>query len=81
MGMNVFVLCMFRFSFYIFVKVCIYIFNYRVVYELNSGLLGKKRVVYLENYIEVDNCLVWFLGYLDELYGDNVFYVYLIRNK
>ena len=81
MGMNVFVLCTPRSSSYTFAKACTYISNYRVAHESNSGLLGKKRVVYPENHIEVDNRLAWFLGYLDELYGDNAFYVHLIRNK
>ena len=32
------------------------------------------------NHIEADNRLSWFLGRLDEVYGNNAFYVHLERN-
>lgn len=79
--MNVFVLCTPRSSSYTFAKACSHISNYTVTHESNSRLLGKQRVLYQENHIEVDNRLAWFLGYLDEIYGDNAFYVHLIRDK
>lgn len=79
--MNVFVLCTPRSSSYTFAKACSHISNYTVTHESKSRLLGKKRVLYPENHIEVDNRLAWFLGYLDEIYGDNAFYVHLIRDR
>ncbi len=79
--MNVFVLCTPRSSSYTFAKACSHISNYTVTHESNSRLLGKKRVLYPENHIEVDNRLAWFLGLLDEIYGDNAFYVHLIRDR
>ena len=79
--MNVFVLCTPRSGSYSFAKACSHISNYTSAHELNSRLLGKQRVIYKENHIEVDNRLVWFLGYLDEIYGDNAFYVHLIRDR
>ena len=79
--MNVFVLCTPRSGSYTFAKACSQISNYTVSHESKSRLLGKKRVFYPDNHIEVDNRLAWFLGYLDEIYGDNAFYVHLIRNR
>jgi hypothetical protein len=40
----------------------------------------KNRVEYPEDHIEIDNHLAWFLGRLDERYGDNAFYVHLKRD-
>ncbi|MDY6805896.1 MAG: sulfotransferase [Cyanobacteriota bacterium] len=79
--MNIFVLCTPRSGSYTFAKACGHISNYTVTHEAKSRLLGKKRVVYPENHIEVDNRLAWFLGYLDEIYGDNAFYVHLMRDR
>ncbi|VAW94513.1 hypothetical protein MNBD_GAMMA23-2285 [hydrothermal vent metagenome] len=43
--------------------------------------MGVSRLFYPNNHIEADNRLSWFLGRLDEQYGDNAFYVHLMRDK
>ena len=43
-------------------------------------MLGDQRLDYPEDHIEADNRLSWFLGRLDEKYGDDAFYVHLKRN-
>jgi hypothetical protein len=41
----------------------------------------RNRVKYPENHIEVDNRLAYFLGRLENRYGDDPFYVHLKRNR
>jgi hypothetical protein len=43
-------------------------------------MIRDERLLYPEDHIEIDNRLSWFLGKLDEKYGDNAFYVHLRRN-
>jgi hypothetical protein len=43
--------------------------------------LGEQRLTYPRNHIEADNRLSWLLGRLDERYGDEAFYVHLIRKR
>jgi len=42
--------------------------------------LGKERLAYPDQHIEADNRLSWFLGRLDQTYGNDAFYVHLRRN-
>lgn len=79
--MNVFVLCTGRCGSLTFAKACAHITNYSTGHETNIGKLGLQRTEYPDNHIEVDNRLSWFLGRLDETYGDNAFYVHLVRDK
>lgn len=55
--------------------------NYSSGHETNVGRVGKDRLSYSDCHIEVDNRLAWFLGRLDEAYGDDAFYVHLMRNR
>lgn len=55
--------------------------NYTAAHESRSSMFGGERFNYPDNHIEADNRLSWFLGHLDKLYGDNAYYVHLIRKK
>lgn len=79
--MNVFVLCAGRCGSLTFTRACSHISNYSSSHESRCSLLGIERLNYPDNHIEVDNRLSWFLGRLDEEFGDDAFYVHLIRNQ
>jgi hypothetical protein len=79
--MRVFILCTGRTGSTTIIKACKHIKNYTAAHESRSSKLGKERLNYPENHIEADNRLSWFLGYLDQIYGDNAFYVHLLRDK
>lgn len=79
--MNVFVLCTGRCGSVSFTKACHHITNYTVLHESRKALLGKARLDYPPNHIEVDNRLAWVLGRLHKAYGNDAFYVHLIRNR
>jgi len=55
--------------------------NYTSGHESRARRLGDERFRYPENHIEADNRLSWFLGRLDQVYGNDAFYVHLIRNR
>lgn len=78
--MNIFVLCTGRSGSTTFSRACSHIQNFSVGHESRGGFV-EGRVNYPENHIEVDNRLSWFLGRLDQEYGDGAFYVHLKRNK
>jgi len=42
-------------------------------------LIGEARLDYPENHIESDNRLSWFLGRLEQRYGDDAIYIHLRR--
>jgi hypothetical protein len=63
-----------------FIKACDHITNYTAAHESRTGLIGASRLAYPQNHIESDNRLSWFLGRLDNAYGDKAFYVHLERN-
>lgn len=44
-------------------------------------MLADERLNYPINHIEGDNRLTWFLGQLDEKYGNDAFYVHLMRER
>ena len=77
--MNVFVLCTGRCGSVTFSRACQHIDNYSAGHESNWSVV-KNRCAYADNHIEVDNRLVWFLGRIDSIYGDDAFYVHLKRN-
>ena len=79
--MNIFVLNSGRCGSTTFIKACQHITNYSALHESQSGLIGDERLNYPDNHIEADNRLSWFLGRLDEKYGDDAFYVHLTRNQ
>ncbi len=63
-----------------FIRACEHISNYTAGHESRLKLPGPQRLAYPKNHIEADNRLSWFLGRLDETYGDNAFYVHLTRD-
>ena len=79
--MNVFVLCTGRCGSTTFARACAHITNFTASHESRCRLLGPDRVAYPENHIEVDNRLAWFLGRLGNAYGDDAFYVHLLRDR
>ena len=78
--MNVFVLNTGRCGSLTFIRACHHISNYSAGHESRINLAGPSRLAYPEQHIEADNRLSWFLGRLDEGYGDRAFYVHLSRN-
>ena len=79
--MNVFVLCAGRTGSTAFVKACKHITNYTCAHESRCTQIGNERLDYPTNHIEADNRLSWFLGGLDEKYGNDAIYVHLTRNR
>ena len=78
--MNIFILNTGRCGSSTFIKACQHITNYSSAHESLLQQTGNQRLAYPENHIEADNRLSWFLGRLDETYGDDAFYVHLKRN-
>lgn len=78
--MNVFVLCTGRCGSTTFIRACSHISNYNAAHESRVHELGIERVNYPGKHIEADHYLAWFLGKLDERYGDNARYVHLMRD-
>jgi len=78
--MNVFVLNTGRCGSVSFIKACQHITNFTSSHESRGGYLGAEHFRYPENHIEADNRLSWFLGRLDQAYGDRACYVHLLRD-
>jgi hypothetical protein len=78
--MNVFVLSTGRCGSTAFERACSHIENYSCGHETLTHLIGPKRLEYPNWHIESDNRLSWFLGRLDEAFGDKAFYVHLLRS-
>ncbi len=76
---HVFVLCTGRCGSVTFAKACTQFTNYTVGHETNRAT-GEARLAYPKGHIEVDNRLAWFLGGLEDRYGDEAFYVHLVRD-
>ncbi|MCK5263017.1 MAG: hypothetical protein KAJ92_04990 [Gammaproteobacteria bacterium] len=79
--MNIFILNTGRCGSTTFIKACQHISNFSAAHESRCTLIGEQRLSYPENHIEADNRLSWILGRLDQVYGDNAFYVHLSRDK
>ena len=79
--MRVFILTTGRSGSTTFARACAHIENFTVGHESRWQLLGSNRLQYAEQHIEVDNRLAWLLGRLDQQYGDEAFYVHLIRDR
>ena len=79
--MNVFVLNTGRCGSTTFIAACRHISNYSAGHETRSRLTAAQRLAYPDNHIEADNRLSWFLGRLDERFGDAAFYVHLTRDR
>jgi len=54
--------------------------NYSALHESRTSLIGDERLAYPDHHIEADNRLSWFLGRIEQKYGDNAFYVHLNRD-
>jgi hypothetical protein len=78
--MNVFVLGTGRCGTVTFVKACSHITNYTAGHETRSRFVGRERLQYVDGHIEADNRLSWFLGRLDQQFGDGAFYVHLRKD-
>jgi len=52
-----------------------------VGHESRARRLGSDRFDYPDHHIEADNRLAWFTGALDRDYGNDAFYVHLIRDR
>lgn len=79
--MNVFVLTTGRSGSTTFYEACKHIENYTCGHESRASLSGEERLNYPDNHIEIDNRLSWFLGRLDEKYGNKAIYVHLKRDE
>lgn len=79
--MNIFVLNTGRCGSTTFIKACEHLNNYTTGHETRSTLVGSRRLSYPQNHVEADNRLSWFLGRLEQTYGDNAFYVHLSRDR
>ncbi len=79
--MRVFVLTTGRSGSTTFARACSHIENYSVGHESRWQLLGTNRLQYADQHIEVDNRLAWLLGPLDDKFGNEAFYVHLIRDR
>lgn len=79
--MNIFVLSTGRCASTTFAEACRHMTNYSAAHESRSTLLGDEHFNFPQNHIEVDNRLSWFLGWIDEIYGDKAYYVHLVRSK
>lgn len=78
--MNVFILSTGRCGSVTFAEACKHITNYTSGHETRVHMCGEGRVEYPHDHIESDNRLSWFLGRLDKEYGDDAFYVHLVRD-
>ncbi|MEO1189430.1 MAG: hypothetical protein AAFW60_10185 [Pseudomonadota bacterium] len=78
--MHVFVLTTGRSGSTTFVRACQHMQNYTAAHQGKSNIIGADRLTFPDNHIESDNRLSWFLGRLDELYGDRAYYVHLHRD-
>ncbi len=78
--MNVFILNSGRCGSTTFIRACAYIRNYSAAHESRLQLIGPARLAYPERHIEADNRLSWYLGRLEQAYGDRAFYVHLHRD-
>lgn len=79
--MNVFILNSGRCGSTTFIKACQHMTNYSAGHESLLDRIGEQRLAYPDKHIEADNRLCWFLGRLDQRYGDTACYVHLSRNR
>lgn len=77
---NIFILSTGRCGSTTFFKACQHISNYTSEHESRAGKVGPTRLDYPKNHIESDNRLSWFLGRLDQTYGNDAVYIHLKRD-
>ena len=78
--MNVFILNTGRCGSASFIEACSKITNFTSGHETRCDLVGPEHFDYPADHIEADNRLTWFLGRLDEKFGNDAFYVHLKRD-
>ncbi|MDA0566565.1 hypothetical protein LG943_19945 [Streptomonospora sp. S1-112] len=78
--MRVFVLNTGRCGSVTLARACERLTNYTAGHETRARRVGDDRLDYPDQHIEVDNRLSWFLGALDERYGEEPLYVHLRRD-
>lgn len=78
--MNIFVLCTGRCGSTTFARATAHANNFSIGHESRATEVGSRRFDYPPNHIEIDNRLSWFLGRLDDKFGDSAAYVHLRRN-
>ena len=79
--MNIFILNTGRCGSTTFIRACQHIDNFTAAHESLLKKIGSQRLQYPQDHIEADNRLSWYLGRLDEKYGDHAFYVHLYRDR
>jgi len=77
--MNVFVLSTGRTGTMSLERACRHINNYSCAHESRCSFLEHERFAYPADHIEIDNRLSWFLGRLEEAYGDDAIYIHMLR--
>jgi len=77
----VFVLCTGRCGSEAFIRACSHITNYTAGHETRTRLIGAARFDYPIAHIEADNRLAWLLGRLEHRFGNDAFFVHLVRNE
>lgn len=77
---NVFVLCTGRCGSTTFIEACRHATNFTAGHETRRRMVGDERLAYPVGHIEADNRLSWYLGRLEETFGNEVFYVHLSRD-
>lgn len=63
-----------------FARACSHLSNFTSGHESRVRFTGDARLDFPTNHIEVDNRLTWFLGALDARFGQDAYYVHLIRD-
>lgn len=77
---HVFVLCTGRCGSTTFIEACHHATNFTAGHETRRRLVGAERLAYAPGHIEADNRLSWYLGRLEETFGDRAFCVHLTRD-
>jgi hypothetical protein len=78
--LNIFILNAGRCGSTTFIQACQHISNFSAAHESRCTLTGEQRLGYPDNHIEADNRLCWMLGRLDREYGNDAYYVHLVRD-
>ena len=78
--MNVFVLCTGRCGSTALADACEFITNFSSGHETRAGIVGTDRTSFSDNHIEIDNRLAWYLGRIDEEFGQGAYYVHMKRD-
>ena len=78
--MNIFVLCTGRCGSVTFTRACEHLDNYSSGHESKYNYFIPWRLQFPDNHIEADLRLAWYLGPLEDMYGQDAFYVHLTRD-